>query len=159
MDEKQEFLQKTTEEILLRLGVAAKASLFLGEDKRYFLEIDGHDLGALIGYHGEALSSLQLVLSLAVYRRFNEWVPLTADAGGYRLEREEKLKSLTQRTVDKVRFLSREIPLPPLPALERRIVHTQVAEFPDIVSESRGEGRERHVVLRLRQEGEERVKP
>lgn len=149
MDEKKDFLQETAEDVLQRLGVTAAAAISL-EDARYLLNIEGNDLGALIGYHGEALSSLQLILSLAVYRHFGEWVPLNIDAGGYRREREDKLRSLTQRSIDKVRFLSRPVPLPAMPAQERRLVHLYAASAADIASESEGEGRERHVVLRLR---------
>lgn len=148
MDEKKDFLQETTGGILRHLGIPTQVEVALGEDQRYWVAIAGNDLGALIGYHGEALGSLQLILSLATYRRFGEWVPLSVDAGGYRREREEKLKALTQRSVDKIRFLSRAVSLPPLPAYERRLVHLYAGEFPDIVSESEGEGRERHVVLR-----------
>lgn len=153
MGQKEEFLQKTAEEILRQLGVVAQVTVSLEEGPRCFLNVEGSDLGALIGYHGEALGSLQLILSLAVYRHFGEWVPLNVDAGGYRREREEKLKALTQRSIDKVRFLSRPVLLPPMPAYERRLVHLHAAASPDIASESEGEGRERHVVLRLRLEG------
>lgn len=149
MDEKKNFLQKTTGDVLKHLGIVATVAVSLEEGDRYFLDIAGNDLGALIGYHGEALDSLQLLLSLAAYRQFTAWVPLNVDVGGYRREREEKLKALTQRSVDKVRFLSRAVFLPPMPSYERRLVHLYAAEFPDIVSQSEGEGRERHVVLRL----------
>lgn len=158
MEQKEEFLQKTTEEILGHLGVTAQVTVSLEEGPRYFLAIDGQELGALIGYHGEVLASLQLILSLAAYRCYGEWVSLSVDAGGYRREREEKIRALTQRSIDKVRFLARPVILPPMPAHERRLVHLHAAEAADITSESEGEGRERHVVLQLRTAGEGTVK-
>jgi spoIIIJ-associated protein len=158
MEPKKEFLQKTAEEILEQLGVTAQVTVSLEEGPRYFLAIDGQELGALIGYHGEGLSSLQLILSLAFFRRFEEWVSLSVDAGGYRREREEKIRALTQRSIDKVRFLARPVILPPMPAYERRLVHLHAAGAADITSESEGEGRERHVVLRLKAAGEGTVK-
>lgn len=149
--EKLEFLKVTTAEILKQLGIMAEVTASRDEKVGvYQLDLSGTELGVLIGYHGEGLSSLQLLLGLAAYRKFGEWLSLVVDADNYRKGREEKLRALAEGAVDKVRFLLRPVALPPLPANERRIVHMIIAEFTDVVSESAGEGRDRHVVIKVR---------
>lgn len=149
MEKKEKFIKELLEEVLRRLGVTATVSVVPEED-RFKVEILSENLGLLIGYHGEVLSSLQLFLSLAAYNKFGEWVSLIVDAGGYRKEREERLKGLAQRAIDKVRFLAQPIELPPMSPHERRIIHLTVSEQEDVLSESVGEDRERRVVVKLK---------
>lgn len=155
MNDKEKFIKETTEFILSRLGITGTVEISLTEEGSYSVKISGDDLGALIGYHGEALSSLQVLLGVASHKHFNEWLTIVVDAGGYREERSEKLKAMAQRAVDKVRFLSQPVSLPPLSSFERRLVHMYISEFPDIVSESEGEGYERHIVLKSKTETKE----
>lgn len=158
-DSKLEFLKTTATAILNHLGISAEIKAAKDEKgEAYLLDLTGEGLGALIGYHGEVLSSLQLILSLAAYRKFGEWLPLTVDADNYRKEREGKLRTLAESAVDKVRFLLRPVSLPPMPAYERRVVHMVIAEFDDVVSESAGEGRDRHVVVSLKDSNTDNVK-
>ncbi|MEK7611465.1 MAG: R3H domain-containing nucleic acid-binding protein [Patescibacteria group bacterium] len=150
-NQKLEFLKTTAAEILKHLGIPAEVNACRDEKGEvYQLDLSGTDLGVLIGYHGEGLSSLQLLLGLAAYRQFGEWLSLVVDADNYRKGREEKLRALAEGAMDKVRFLLRPVALPPLPANERRVVHMIIAEFADVVSESNGEGRDRHVVIKIR---------
>lgn len=151
-DQKAEYLKTTANEIIKFLGFQAELTIAKDSEGLYQLELQGDGLGVLIGYHGEILSSLQLLLSLAAFRKFNEWVPVTVDIDNYRKGREERLRELAEHSIDKVRFLQREIALPPMPANERRIIHLVAANFNDVVSESRGEGRDRYVVLALKSE-------
>ena len=150
-DQKIEFLKTTAAQILEHLGISAQINAAKDEKgEAYQLDLSGEGLGVLIGYHGEVLSSLQLILGLSAYRKFGEWLPLAVDADNYRKGREEKLRALSETAIDKVRFLLRPVSLPPMPANERRIVHMVISEFNDVVSESAGEGRDRHVVIRLK---------
>lgn len=151
MENQTEFIKELLTETLSRIGVPAGVSI-TNDAENIRAEITAENPGLLIGYHGEALSSLQLFLSLAAFKKFGEWSHLTLDVGGYRREREDKLKGLTLRAVDKVRFLCRPVVLPPMTSFERRVVHTVVAEMPDVASESTGEGRDRRVVISLKTE-------
>ena len=149
-DQKAEYLKTTANEIIKFLGFSSELTIAKDGEGLYQLELQGEGLGVLIGYHGEILSSLQLLLSLAAFRKFNEWVPVAVDIDNYRKGREERLRELAEHSIDKVRFLQREIALPPMPANERRIIHLTAANFTDVVSESRGEGRDRYVVIALK---------
>jgi len=146
--DKIKIIRGAVEELLGKLGLTAEVSVSEGEEESFQVDINGEDLGALIGYHGETLSSLQLFLNLLVHRKIGEWRRVLVDIGGYRKEREQKLFDLARRTADKVRFLQTPVKLTPMPAFERRLVHLALSEEAEVKTESEGEGWERRVVVK-----------
>ena len=72
--------------------------------------------------------------------------------GNYRQRQEESLQALARRSAERVRFTKKPITLPVLSAYDRRIVHMTLQQEPDVVGESEGEGRDRRLVVRLRDE-------
>lgn len=142
-------IEKITKDLIEKLGVSAKISVSQTEEKSYRVDLDGEDLGVLIGYHGETLSALQLILGLMVYKNLGEWVRVLVNVGDYREMREQKLTELAHRAADKVRFLQAPITLPPMSSFERRLVHTALSERNnEVVTESVGGGSERRVVVK-----------
>ncbi len=147
-EDKIQVVKGAAEELLGKLGLTADVAVTEGEEESFQIDINGEDLGALIGYHGETLSSLQLFLNLLVHRKIGEWRRVLVDIGGYRKEREQKLFDLARRTADKVRFLQTPVKLTPMPAFERRLVHLALSEEAEVKTESEGEGWERRVVVK-----------
>lgn len=145
--EKQEEIKLIVEDIFRKMGFNGEVGVAFENDAYAVTLSAGKDSALLIGYHGETLNSLQVILSLILYRRFNETLPLLVDVDGYRRERIEKIKAMASHACDKSRFLNMAESLPPMSSFERRVVHLAVAEVPDMQSESVGEGRERHVVI------------
>lgn len=146
--DKIKIVKEVVEELLGKLGLTAEVSVSEGEEESFNIDISGEGLGALIGYRGETLSSLQLFLNLLVHKKIGEWRRILVDIGGYRKEREQKLYELAQRTADKVRFLQAPVTLTPMPAFERRLVHLALGEEAGVKTESEGEGWERRVVVK-----------
>ncbi len=70
------------------------------------------------------------------------------DLNNYRKERENIITELAKAAARKVQMTKQEVNLPAMNAYERRLVHTELATRPDVKSESSGEGRERHVVVK-----------
>jgi len=151
-EDKTKIVEELTHEVLREIGVGAKISVLADEDKCFKIDISGDGLGALIGFHGEGLSGLQLFLNLAAHKKLGEWRRVLVDIGGYRAEREQKIYELAQRTADRVRFLQTPVTLNPMPAFERRLVHLALAEDKTVGTESMGEGWERRVVIRPSQQ-------
>lgn len=144
---------KTIKEIvekLLKLLEFKKAKIKLSKDEGgvVHVDIDCSNPALLIGCRGETISSLQLILSLIVYKKLGYWQRLVVNVGDYRQKREESLKRLAFNIVQRVKFSGEEAVLPYLNAAERRIVHLALADHPDVVTESRGEGRERRLVIK-----------
>jgi spoIIIJ-associated protein len=111
------------------------------------LDVDGEDLGLLIGRRGQTLSSLQYLLNLICSKKIGKRVALGVDVDGYRRRREESLVSLAQRTASRVRSTGRSVTLEPMPPNERRIIHLTLAEDANVVTVSIGEGESRKVAV------------
>jgi len=114
------------------------------------LEIEGDDLGVLIGRRGQTLTSLQYIVRLIVAEKLKMWVPINVDVAGYKKRRYESLQNLALRLAEQVKRDRRLIMLEPMPADERRIIHLTLADHPDITTQSMGEGEVRKVAILLK---------
>jgi spoIIIJ-associated protein len=121
------------------------------EDVKYIkISFDGEDLGYMIGNRGRHLDSIQYILQLMV-GKITEQDPnyrVLVDVGGYRQERNSHLEEMALQKADDVRILGEAIDLPPMKPADRRAVHIALSEYEDIVTESEGEGRDRHIVIK-----------
>ena len=135
---------------ILKLGsLDATARIESIEGETVTLEAVGPDAGLLIGRRGQTLHALQHLL--LVMMTHSETSPpgfrLTLDADSYRKRRQAALEDLARSLAIQVTESGEEAVLEPLNALERRIVHTVLADNPDVETYSEGEGLERHVVI------------
>lgn len=111
------------------------------------LDIRGDDLGILIGRRGQTLSSLQYVVNLIVSHGARSRVPVVLDVEGYRERRYRALEELAKRMAERALSTGQPITMEPMPANERRIVHLALREYPNVTSESQGEGEGRKVTI------------
>lgn len=142
-------IKETTEELLEKLGV--KTEVEVNEDKENDLalvQIESENPALLIGYHGETISALQLVLGLLVYKKTSDWQRVSVNVGDYRERRRESLEGLAKSALQRVKFAGEPYALPPLPPAERRIIHLILADNTEVTTESEGEGRERRVIVK-----------
>ncbi len=107
-------------------------------------------LSLLIGRRGETLSALQLLVNLIVAKQTGHHERIIVDAEGYRLRREDNLRSMALRVAAQVRHSGHPVTLEAMPPNERRIIHMTLAETGDIGTESTGEGDQRRVVVSLK---------
>jgi spoIIIJ-associated protein len=112
------------------------------------LDVEGEDLGLLIGRRGSTLSALQYLVNVMVTRKTDSKVIVTVDVEHYHRRREETLRNLARRMADRVRQSRRPITLEPMPANERRIIHLSLQQDPAVITGSVGQGEERKVVIR-----------
>lgn len=142
-------IQESAQILLETLGIAAEVSVeAVGEVAQITLATE--ETGMLIGYHGETLEGLQLLLSLMVAKKLGEFVRLSIEVGDYKKNREAYLKDMVLQAKDKVLTENTPVSLPHLKSWERRVVHMILADDTEVVSESEGEGRERTLVIRPR---------
>lgn len=118
------------------------------EEEEVRINVASENPGILIGYHGETLESLQLMLSLYLSKKLGEFKRVSLEIGDYKKNREEWLRRLAADSKEKALNESREIRLEDLKAWERRIVHMELADDKEVISESTGEGRERALVIK-----------
>ncbi len=135
------------EKVLTALGVENFKVNIIEKEDITILDIVGEKLGIVIGRRGETLDSLQYLAILASNRHDEPYCRITVDCNGYRDKREETLKSLAERTANKVLRQGRRITLEPMNPYERRIIHSKVAEIEGVYSNSIGEEPYRKVVI------------
>jgi spoIIIJ-associated protein len=111
------------------------------------LDVSGEDLGLLIGRRGDTLAALQYILNLMIRRRLHSRLTFGIDVEGYRRRREATLNGLARRMADRVRATGQSLTLEPMPPAERRIVHLALADDPDVLTISMGEGDARKVAI------------
>jgi spoIIIJ-associated protein len=149
-------IQQAIEKLIQLMEIEAKVTIELDESNIVKVQIDGDDLGALIGYHGETLSALQTVIGLMINRDLAESeesrYKVVVNVGDYRQRQKESLEALARRSAERVRFTKKPLTLSPMSSYDRRIVHLALEREPDVVSESTGEGRERRLIVKLRQD-------
>ncbi len=113
------------------------------------LNIQGEDLGVLIGRRGQTLASLQYIVNLVVTHRLKSRlsVPVSLDVNNYKQRRYQALQALALRLAEQVKSTGRTMSLEPMPPNERRIVHLALAESNDVTTQSIGEGEARKVTI------------
>lgn len=123
-------------------------------------EIDGarftvktRSSNALIGNNGQNLSSFSHIIKKIAEVKLRkagieEPLQFSIDVNDYQLQKSEELKSLAKMNAQRVRYFKKEVILPHMNSYERRIVHTALAEYPDIKTESIGEGEDRRIVVK-----------
>ena len=147
--------RETLEELLKLMGVDGKVVPGNYPDESgepnsapIAFNIEGEDLGILIGRRGQTLSSLQYILRLIVGRKTNTWLPIVIDAESYKQRRYEALQALAHRMAENVKTKGIPFTLEPMPPYERRIVHMALANHSAVFTESIGEGESRKVVIK-----------
>lgn len=146
-------IKKTTEELLEKLKVTGEILVEEEKDEEginYKVNIKTEETGLVIGYHGETLNGLQLLLGVILYKKLGEWVHILVDVGDYRKMREEQVKEMVGRIAQEVESTNQPVTLPYLSPLERRIAHMMLSENKKVVSESIGEGRDRRLTIKPR---------
>jgi spoIIIJ-associated protein len=141
--------------ISARVTVRDRRLLYLSPDDppTTALDVQGSNLGVLIGRKGETLAALQYVVNLMVNKDIGQWTRVLVDVGGYRRRREESLEGLAQRIAYRVAQSHRAVTLEPMPPNERRVIHMVLRDNPDVVTESSGEGEARKVTILPRARG------
>lgn len=120
------------------------------EDKVLRVNITGEKAGIIIGYRGETLEALQLLVSTFVNRKKENYVRILIDVEGYRKKRVKVLEELAAKVAQTVVSKRRSITLEPMVPFERRVIHTTLQNHPKVKTESIGEEPYRKVVISLK---------
>ena len=148
-------INKVFLELLKDLDIKAtvkitEVSLKQDEEEAVDFQVDSDQAASLIGFHGETLQSVQLILSFLIHQALGRWVRVLVNVGDYRQKREEQLQKLALNLAMKAKFSGEQQVIPNLTASERRIVHLALADRVDVYTESEGEGRQRQLTIKPR---------
>ena len=138
-------------EVLDRIveAVGVRARIEIAEDKETVrATFAGGELGLLIGKHGQTIDAIQYLVNAVVWRgRGEERKAVVVDAAGYRARREATLTALATRSAERAVSSAQPVDLEPMTAVERKVVHLCLKDFPGVVTRSEGTEPNRFVVI------------
>lgn len=133
-------------DILSAMGLDVKVTAVL-EDDIVKVNLDGENMGIVIGKRGDTLDSLQYLTSLVVNRASEDYIKISIDTENYREKRSEALEALAERLASKVARTGKKFTLEPMNPYERRIIHSSLQDNEDVTTFSVGQEPYRKVVI------------
>ncbi|MBN2147052.1 MAG: protein jag [Anaerolineales bacterium] len=148
-----EVSQQVVSELLEHMKIKAEVVAREGESdddsqtNPILVDIHGDDLSLLIGKRSETLNALQYIARQIVSKELGHSVKLVLDVEGYRNRRERQLRQLARRMADQALKTGKKQALEPMPPNERRIIHLELRNNPDVDTQSFGEEPYRKVTI------------
>jgi spoIIIJ-associated protein len=145
--------RETVKDLLEKMKVFAQVTAHYtepgepGDERQVLVDINGDDLSILIGRRSETLNAIQYIASLIVSKELEQWVPLVIDVQGYRARRIRQLQQLARRMAEQAVQSGKRQTLEPMPANERRIIHMELSEHAQVITESTGDEPNRKVTI------------
>ena len=164
-DEEISKIKKTAHDFLVDIFKAMEMEVDISEDYQkdtgiLTVNMEGEDMGVLIGKRGQTLDSLQYLLSLVINKDVDGYIHVKADTENYRERRKKTLENLAKNIAFKVKRTRQLVALEPMNPYERRIIHSALQNEKFIITYSEGEEPYRKVIVALKKDenGEELLK-
>jgi len=133
--------------IVREIGVHARLTIE-EDDETLIAAFSGRDLGLLIGKHGQTIDAIQYLANAIVYRgQAEDRKAIVVDAAGYRERRKASLDALAVRSAERVVATGQRVELEPMTAVERKVVHVRLKDYPGVTTASQGTEPNRFVVI------------
>ncbi len=155
-DETLRVSREVVTELLEKMKVRAKVTATYrppeddSDEQVVLVNVEGNDLSILIGRRSETLNAMQYIGSLIICKQLDRWIPLMIDVQGYRARRERQLRQMARRMADQAIHTGRRQVLEPMPANERRLIHLELRDDPQVATESVGDEPNRKVTIFLK---------
>lgn len=149
--DKTETIKKETEEILSKMINKFTVEI-KQEDKIYHIIIKAdEEASTVIGRHGETIRSLQKILEVIFYKKFNEPVEVLVNVNDFREKQKERLEALASQYAEKTLLSHSPSFIRNLSSYERKLIHEYITgKYPDLTTYSIGEGKDRRLVIDLK---------
>ncbi len=135
------------EQIVTGIGVSGRLDM-QEDDETITVTCAGPDLGMLIGRHGQTIDAIQYLANAIVYRSHpDDRKEVVIDAAGYRARRRASLEALAVRSAQRAAQIGEPVELEPMTAVERKVVHIRLKEFPGVETSSEGTEPNRFIVI------------
>lgn len=146
-DKRNEIIDEFLQKVAGFMNISLKNTIS-ENDGRISVNMEGNDMGLLIGYRGETLEALQTLLAVVANKGADDYIKIDLDAENYREKRKETLKNLaTKKAYEAVKY-NKNITLEPMNAYERRIIHMALQDNDKVTTYSIGEEPYRKIVIK-----------
>jgi len=143
-----ETIKETVGRLLEKMDFEGQVLSSKDEQDNLSINIQTEEAGFLIGQAGANLDALQHLVKVIVGKKTGQPVQFMIDINNYRKHRIDLLKGLAKDIAKQALMKRTALVLQPMPAYERRIIHTALADYPEISTESVGQEPERRVVVK-----------
>lgn len=148
IEDAMQYAKKFTEDLLSFFGLNTNVVVSSSDDEVIEVNVPSTNLnGFLIGQRGENMRSLQFLVSTALKNNGYTFSRVNVDVADYKRQRADRLREKAEEWMRQVQDNGEQMELRSMNAADRRIIHKLAAEY-SLVSESVGEGRDRHIVLK-----------
>lgn len=147
IDDVREYL----ENLFKAMDIQTEIHLDFNEEENVLdIELEGPEMGILIGKRGQTLDALQYIISLAVNKKSDSYIRVKLDTENYRARRKETLENLAKNIAFKVKRTKRSFALEPMNPYERRIIHATLQNDKYVATRSEGDEPYRKVIVYLK---------
>ena len=150
IEKAKENISKFLEVFLKQISNENLEYKILNDEYYITAEIIGENTNSLIGYRGETLNALQTLLSSIANKEIEEKVRVILDISGYKNKRKKVLEELADKISKTVIKTGKKVTLEPMPAYERKIIHSRLQNNKKVTTESIGEEPHRKIVVELK---------
>ena len=147
------YLNKFLSDIFEAMKMEVTVHMQIDEEKRSIsIDLQGNEMGVLIGKRGQTLDSLQLLVNNAVHKNFETYYKVKIDTENYRVRRKETLENLAKNVAYKVKRTKHSVTLEPMNPFERRVIHSALQNDKYVMTHSEGDEPFRHIVVSLKRQ-------
>ena len=146
LEEAKQEIDKFLKEFIEKLANETTYTIEI-KDKCLYVSLQGENVGNIIGYRGEALNSLQVLLTTIASKNSDGNIKVILDIGNYKDVRKKTLEELARKVEKTVKKTGKSVTLEPMTAYERKILHTELQNSEFVKTYSIGEGDRRRVVI------------
>jgi len=143
----EERIEKFLKGLLEHMGSDAVPHAEKADGNTYRVELEGSDLGYLIGRRGDTLDALQHLANYTVNRGVDGHIRISVDAEDYRRKREDSLSRYARKKAQQVLKNRRRCALEPMNAYERHLIHAALQDMDNVTTHSTGTEPNRRVVI------------
>jgi len=143
-----EKIKKIAEEFFKKMTFEGQVEVSTEENETVSLNLKIDDPSVLIGERGQTLADIQHLLKMIIRKQIESPIYIDVDIQNYKKKKSEYLKETARIIANEVSLSRKEKILDPMTPYERRIIHAELAERSDVITESMGEGDDRRVVIK-----------
>lgn len=149
--DKSQTVKTETEELLRKMIGNFEVEVNEEDDLYNVIIKTEEEAPTVIGRHGETIRAIQKILEVILYKTLGEPVHILVNVNDYREKQRERLIEMASQMAEKTRSLKRSTHFRGLSSYERKIVHEYITtSYPDLSSYSVGEGKDRHLVIDIK---------
>lgn len=152
-------IETIIKDFFIKSGLLVEEDIVLKNDSELFFSLHTKDARLLLGREGENLQAISFLIKRMIEKTYNEETAkaFTLDINDFYKKKIDQLKTTAHMLAERARFFKSSVDVDPMNPYERRVVHEYLQNYPDITTESVGQGKDRHIVIHFNQKNKDEI--